>query len=69
VYRCLQHFNRRLLNCQVCHFNIKSMIVNSLDALTYVVCKARFANFLQAFIIRNGTSLVEFPEKIVEIDY
>lgn len=44
------------------------MVVNSLNALTNVIGQTWLANLLETLIIRDGSSLMELSEKVIEIN-
>ena len=65
----LKHSNRRLLNGEVGHLNIQAVVVDSLEALRHSSCESWLTDPSQHVVVWNGTSLVELPKKVVEVNY
>lgn len=63
-----QNSNRWLLNCQVSHFNVKTVEMNSFKGVSNIAGKLWLTNFIETSLIWDGTSLMEFSEQVVEID-
>jgi hypothetical protein len=56
-----------LLDSQVGHLDVETVILDSPDALANVVSQARFAYVQQAFMVWDRASLMELPEEDVEV--
>ena len=63
-----QDSNGWLLYSQVGHFDIESMEMNSLKAITNIACKSWFADSFKSLVIWNGAGLMVVSEKIVEVN-
>ena len=64
----LEHSDRWLFNSKVCHFDIKAMEMDSLDAFTYVVSKLWLTDSLNTDVIWDSARLVELSEEVVEVN-
>ena len=67
VHFSFEYLDRGLLNGKVCHFDIKAMEMNPLDALRNIVSKSWLANFSQALMIWDRAGLMELSEECVEV--
>lgn len=56
-----------LFNSKVSHFNIKTVEVDALDALTHILVQSSLENFIKLLIVGEGTSLVELKIQRVEL--
>lgn len=56
-----------LFNSKVSHFNIETMEVDALDALTHILVQSALENFIKLLIVGEGTSLVELKIQRVEL--
>tara|TARA_B110000305_G_C19256950_1_gene547559 strand:+ start:535 stop:843 length:309 start_codon:yes stop_codon:yes gene_type:complete len=68
VYFSLNDLDRWLINRQVGHFNVETVEMNSINALSNITGKFWFADFFKALDIWDSASLMEFSEKVVEIN-
>ena len=62
----IHNFDGWLLNCEISHFDVEAVILDTINALTYVVSKARLAEVLKAGMVWDGASLMELSEQVVE---
>ena len=63
-----QNSNTWLFNCQIGHFNIESMEMNSLNAVIYITCKSWLTDSFESSIIWNSAWLMIISEQIVEVN-
>jgi len=71
--KSLSHFsfqdsNGWLLYSQVGHFDIETMEMNSLKAITHITCKSWLTNSFKPLIIWNGAALMIVSEQIVKVN-
>ena len=64
----LKYLDRRLLNSEVGHLDVKTMEVNAIKTFVDRRCKPTLTNFLDSSLVRDGTVLVELSEQVVELD-
>ena len=64
----LKYLDRRLLNSEVGHLDVKTMEMNAIKTFVDGCRKPTLANLLDASLVRDGTVLVEFSEQAVELD-
>jgi len=62
------YFDRWLFDCKICHFDVKTMEMNSFKGISNVASKFWFTNFIKSSLIRNSTCLMEFSEQIIEVN-
>ena len=60
--------NRWLFNRKVCHFNVKTMEMNSFQRIADITCKFWLADLIKTGLVWNGAGLMEFSEKSIEIN-
>ena len=64
----LKYLDRRLLNSEVGHLDVKTMEVNTIKTFVDRCCKSALTYLLDASLVREGTVLVELSEQVVELD-
>ena len=64
----LKYLDRRLLNSEVSHLDVKTMEMNAIKTFVDRSCKPTLTNLLDASLVRDGTVLVELSEQVVELN-
>jgi len=62
-----KNLKARLFNCQVCHFHVQAVEVDSIKALIDCLSESSFADVLYTLRTMLGAHLVELSEQIVEL--
>jgi len=61
----LQDFHLGLFYSKVCQFDVKTVEVDAANTFLDVLGKFTFAKLIKVLIIRKGTCLMEFTEKLI----
>jgi len=64
-----EHLDVRLLNCQVGHFNVQAMEVDTVETLVDSSCQVALAQLVDAFGVMQSAHLVELTEKLVKLSH
>lgn len=67
-YFSFQNSNRWLLYGQVCHFDIETMEMNSLEAVANITGKSWLTDSFKTLIIWNCAGLMIISEQIVKVN-